>query len=87
MWTLNLTTQFKKDLKRYQKNAPKLAALKEVLIIIVLILLPTFLLILPIWWPIAWILGQVFPRRNFLPIRKILHHLRSRTINLLDINP
>lgn len=31
MWTLNLTTQFKKDLKRYQKNAPKLAALKEVL--------------------------------------------------------
>ena len=50
-------------------------------------MLPTFLLILPIWWPIAWILGQVFPRRSFLPIRKILHHLRSRTINLLDINP
>lgn len=50
-------------------------------------MLPTFLLILPIWWPIAWILGQVFPRRNFLPIRKILHHLRSRTISLLDINP
>lgn len=65
----------------------KLLSSVVLLIIIVLILLPTFLLILPIWWPIAWILGQVFPRRNFLPIRKILHHLRSRTINLLDINP
>ncbi len=31
MWTLSHTTQFKKDLKRYQNNASKLAALKKVL--------------------------------------------------------
>lgn len=31
MWKLTYTTKFKKDLKRYQNNASKLAALKEVL--------------------------------------------------------
>ena len=32
MWNLVVTTQFKKDVKRYQNNAPKLTALKDVLI-------------------------------------------------------
>lgn len=31
MWNLVVTTQFKKDLKRYQNNASKLTALKDVL--------------------------------------------------------
>lgn len=31
MWNLVVTTQFKKDLKRYQNNAAKLTALKDVL--------------------------------------------------------
>lgn len=31
MWKLTYTTKFKKDLKRYQNNAAKLAALKDVL--------------------------------------------------------
>lgn len=35
--------------------------------VLVLILLPTFLLILPFLWPIAWILSQIFPDHNFLP--------------------
>lgn len=31
MWKLVVTTKFKKDLKRYQNNASKLMALKDVL--------------------------------------------------------
>ena len=31
MWNLVVTTQFKKDLKRYQNNPSKLIALKDVL--------------------------------------------------------
>lgn len=31
MWELNYTTKFKKDLKRYQRSASRLAALKTVL--------------------------------------------------------
>lgn len=41
------------------------------LVVILLILLPTFLLMLPIWWPIAWILEKLFPGHNFMPIKKI----------------
>ena len=31
MWSLVVTTQFKKDLKRYQNNSSKLIALKDIL--------------------------------------------------------
>ena len=31
MWELNYSTKFKKDLKRYQRNASKLSALKTIL--------------------------------------------------------
>ncbi len=42
------------------------------LMVIVLILLPTFLFLLPLWWIIAWILEQIFPGKDFFPINKIL---------------
>ena len=45
------------------------------LLVILLILLPTILLILPIWWPIAWILEKLFPGHNFMPIKKIFTQL------------
>lgn len=41
------------------------------LTVIVLILLPTFLLLLPLWWIIAWILEQIFPGKDFFSIGKI----------------
>ena len=41
------------------------------LMVIALILLPTFLLLLPFWWVVAWILEQIFPGRDFIPIGKI----------------
>ena len=41
------------------------------LMVIVSILLPTFLLLLPLWWIIAWILEQIFPGKDFFPIGKI----------------
>ena len=41
------------------------------LMVIVLILLPTFLLLMPFWWVIAWILEQIFPQRDIFPINKI----------------
>ena len=42
------------------------------LLVILLILIPTFLLMLPIWWPIAWILEKIFPGHSFMPFKKIL---------------
>ena len=42
------------------------------LMVIALILLPTFLLLLPFWWVVAWILEQIFPGKDFFPISKIL---------------
>lgn len=41
------------------------------LMVIVLILLPTFLLLLPLWWIIAWLLEQIVPGKDFFPIVKI----------------
>ena len=51
------------------------------LVVILLILLPTFLLILPIWWPIAWILEKIFPGHSLMPLKKISHCLCSHLIN------
>ena len=51
------------------------------LVVILLILLPTFLLILPILWPIAWVLEKIFPGHNFMPFKKISRYLRTRSIN------
>ena len=41
------------------------------LMVIVLILLPTCLLLLPLWWILAWILEQIVPGKDFFPIGKI----------------
>ena len=41
------------------------------LVVIVLILLPTFLLLLPLWLILAWILEQIVPGKDFFPIGKI----------------
>ena len=47
------------------------------LMVIVLILLPTFLLLLPLWWILAWILEQIVPGKDFFPIGKIWSKLRD----------
>ncbi|MBR5397230.1 MAG: hypothetical protein IK145_05195 [Bacteroidales bacterium] len=43
--------------------------------VIILILLPTFILLMPFWWVIAWVLEQLFPGKDFFPVGKICSKL------------
>lgn len=45
------------------------------LMVIILILLPTFILLMPFWWVIAWVLEQLFPGKDFFPVGKICSKL------------
>ena len=40
--------------------------------ILIVALAPYVGILFLIWWPIAWILGLVFPGREFFPVKRIL---------------
>lgn len=46
------------------------------LIILFLALAPYVLLIAGVWWVIAWILGLIFPGKEFFPIKKWYHSFK-----------
>ena len=51
-------------------NPLKLAGLVY-LTTLAMIVLPAVLAILTFWWVAAWILGQVFPGRDYFPLGRI----------------
>ncbi len=54
------------------------------LLVFLLILAPTFLLIIPIWWPVAWILGRIFPGHDFMPLKKIFSAIYDLVARILQ---
>lgn len=47
------------------------------LCLVMLMLAPYIGILLLCWWVIAWILGLVFPGREFFPIRRIWAKIQS----------
>ena len=43
------------------------------IILLFILLAPVIILVLLAWWIIAWILGLIFPGKEFFPIKKIYH--------------
>ncbi len=43
------------------------------IILLFILLAPVIILVLLVWWIIAWILGLIFPGKEFFPIKKIYH--------------
>ncbi len=51
-----------------------------------ILLLPYLLILLLLWSPIAWILGLIFPGRNFYPINKAWPVMNSWVDSKLGID-
>lgn len=47
------------------------------LCLVILMLAPYIGILLLCWWVIAWILGLIFPGREFFPIKRILTSISS----------
>ena len=56
------------------------------LIVLTMCMAPLIILVLLLWWIIAWILGLIYPGKEFFPIRKVWERTRKWTNNKLHID-
>lgn len=54
--------------------------------IIIITLLPYAVILSLLWWPFAWILGLLFPGRDFFPIKRIWTGFKEWMHNHLDMD-
>ena len=56
------------------------------LILLTMCLAPLIIVVLGAWWFIAWILGLIFPGKEFFPIRKVWNKSRDWAHDKLHVD-